>query len=202
MIPLRKARLQIIENTLSFSNNRFDISSDMPHGASVNLPILMQSILKKLSTAAAATIAVFCSLQPSEAAKVTIDGSGFYELSTTLKYYPTGYTQTGRRPYLGPGEYHRAKIGARWLSNNSEVKSGTLSFELWAMPFYGATNGIVLMTSSVPGIPALRYYSNFRRSGHAAFIDRYRHPELNLYEYTRSGWQWRDNLTFQRRTLL
>ncbi len=162
----------------------------------------MKSILRKLSTAVAASIALVTSLQQSEAAKVTIDGSGYYELSTILKFYPTGYGQTGRRPYLGGGDYHAAKIGARWLSNNSEVKSGTLSFELWAMPFYGATDGIVLMTSAVPGISALKYYSNFRRSGHAAFINRNRVPELNLYEYTRSGWQWRDNLTFQRRTLL
>lgn len=162
----------------------------------------MKSSLRKLSTAVAASIALVTSLPETKAADVTIDGSGFYELATTIGYYPSGIRQTGRRPYLGGGEYHKGIIGSRWMSNNSNIRSGTLSFELWAMPFYGANNGIVLMTCGVPGIAPYRFYNNPRRSGFAVFLDRYRHPELNLYEYTQAGWQWRDNLTFQRRTIL
>jgi hypothetical protein len=162
----------------------------------------MKSIILKLTAATAAAITIAATLPNSQAAKVTIDGSGYYELSTYLDFYPTGYRQKGRTSNLGPGEYHVAEIGARWLSNNSPSRSGSLSFELWAMPFYGATNGIILMTSSVPSISPFSYYSNFRRSGHALFIDRYRFPELNLWEYTSAGWRWRDALTFRRKTLL
>ena len=162
----------------------------------------MKSIVRKLTASALAAIAIVTTLPESKAADVTIDGSGFYELSTTIGYYPSGLRQTGRRPYLGSGEYHKAIIGSRWMSNNSSVRSGTLSFELWAMPFYGANNGVVLMTCGIPGIAPNRFYDNPRRSGFAVFLDRYRFPELNLYEYTRAGWQWRDALTFQRRNVL
>jgi hypothetical protein len=162
----------------------------------------MKLICRTLTTAAAAAFTLIGALPEARAAKVRLDGSGYYELGTNIRYYPTGTRQTGRYDNLGTDYYHRATIGVRWMTNQSPGRSGSLSFELWGMPYYGATKGIVLMTYGVWSLAGRQYRNNPSVTGNAVFLDRYRFPELNLWENTRKGWRWRDNLTFRRKNLL
>ena len=77
-----------------------------------------------------------------------------------------------------------------------------MSFEIWAMPYYGATKGIILMTRHLNPLYANNYYVSKERTGYAISLDAYRFPELNLWEFTRNGWKWRDALTFKRKGYL
>jgi hypothetical protein len=163
---------------------------------------VMKLIAQTLATATAAIFALIGTAPETQAAKVTLDGSGFYQLGTRIDYYPTGTRQTGRYRNLGADNYHRTTIGVRWMSNNSPGRSGSLSFEFWGMPFYGAKRGIVLMTYGVWSLAGGQYRSNPSVTGNSVFLNTYRFPELNLWEYTNKGWRWRDNLTFRRRNLL
>ncbi len=157
----------------------------------------------KFTTAIAVLFATFGTVFESQATDLTLDGSAFYQLGRRITYYGGGGpNQSGRYGSLGSDYYHKATIGSRWITNHSNSRSGDLSFELWAMRYYGATNGIVLMTRGLNPLPGGSYYSRVERSGHAIFLDRFRFPELNLWEFTRNGWKWRDALTFTRKDLL
>ena len=161
----------------------------------------MKSITRNL-TAAAAALVTFMASPAGRATDVTLDGSGSYELSSRIKYYGGGVKQSGRYGNLGGDYYHKATIRMRWITNHSGNRSGDLSFEFWGMPYYGATKGIVLMTRSLDPLRGGSYYSNKGREGYAIYLDEYRYPELNLWEYTKKGWKWRDALSFKRQNLL
>lgn len=162
----------------------------------------MKSIITQLSTCALAMVALITTASETRAAKVTLDGYGSYSLSKTVKYYGSGGpSQSGRYRKLGSDYYKSAVIRMDFVTNRSTSKSGDLSFELWAMPYYGATSGIILMTRSIDPISADRSKSNISKDGKAISLDARRFPEFNLFEYTRYGWKSRDYLSFSRKVL-
>ena len=161
----------------------------------------MKSLLTSLTVAVAASFA-FVAPQ-ANAAKITLDGSGYYELGTRFKFYSGGVKQSGRYQRLGSDYYHKAVIGMDWITNRSRSRSGYLSFELWAMPYYGAKRGVVLMTRGLDPLRGGSYYFERAREGYAIFLDRRRFPEINIWELTnRRGWQFRDALSFRRKDVL
>jgi hypothetical protein len=83
-----------------------------------------------------------------------------------------------------------------FVTNRSNGKSGSLSFEYWAMPYYGASKGIVLMTDSLKPIKGRDSNMDAQKSGKGVYIDRKRFPEINIWEFTRKGWKFRDALSF------
>lgn len=160
----------------------------------------MKTILHQLTAVALFAAAA---LPVAKAADVTLDGYGFYSLARRLAYHPEpGLKQSGRKPYLGGGYYHKAEIGMDYITNRSTRRSGDLSFELWAMPYYGATSGVVLMTKGLDPLRGGRSYRDRSPEGFAVQLDRRRFPELSLWEFTRRGWKFRDALSFPRKTYL
>lgn len=163
----------------------------------------MKSILHHLTAATVALLAVTAAIPEAKAAQVTLDGTGFYSLARRLVYHPEpGLKQSGRKPYLGEGYYHKAEIGMDYITNRSTRRSGDLSFELWAMPYYGANSGIILMTKGLNRLGGGNSYRDASPEGFAVLLDRRRFPELNLWEYTRRGWKYRDALSFTRKANL
>ena len=162
----------------------------------------MKFIKLKSTITAAAVLAAFSPVPPAKAADIRLEGTGSYDLSSKVRYYPTGRKQTGRYLNLGADYYHKATVRMEWIINNSRVKSGNLSFEFWGMPYYGADEGVVLMTRGLKPLSAGRVYKRSKLSGWAISLDEYRFPELNIWERTRKGWGFRDALSFTRDNLL
>jgi hypothetical protein len=162
----------------------------------------MKSLITRLSSSALAMVALLTTTTETQAAKVTLDGYGSYSLSKTVKYYGSGGpSQSGSYRKLGSDYYKSATIRMDFITNRSSSKSGDLSFELWAMPYYGATSGIILMTRGIEPVSADRSKSNISKDGKAISLDARRFPEFNLFEYTRKGWISRDYLSFSRKVL-
>ena len=164
--------------------------------------IHMKPIARILTAAVAAILTITGTTGESQAAKVRLDGSGYYEFEPTINYYSNGVRQTGRYGNLGRDYYRKTTYSMRWITNHSGSRSGDLSFEFWGMPYYGADSGIVLMTRGLNPLNGGSYYPKLSRKGYAIYLDEYRFPELNLWEYTRSGWRFRDALSFSRDNLL
>lgn len=163
---------------------------------------IMKSNIRHLVTAAVSLVTVITSTPASRAADLTLDGSGYYNLDSS-EYRSNGrYLQSGRYNSLGKTYYHSAEIGMDEINNNSSVGSGSLSFELWAMPYYGANRGPILMTYGLSPLRGGYYLSDVVAEGEAVSLDRYAFPELDLFEYTRKGWKWRDVLMFSYDDLL
>ncbi len=152
-----------------------------------------------VSTLAAAAI---LSSTDAQAARVTLDGSGYYTFNSSVRYYGTGAKQYGRYRNLGADYYRNTTISMEWITNRSKRNSGPLSFEYWGMPFYGADAGIVLMTRSADPLRSGRFYKNRSWRGWAVFLDEFRFPEFSIWESTRRGWKFRDALSFRRDNLL
>ncbi len=161
----------------------------------------MKTIASSVIAAVIGFTAIFQSSTAS-AADVTLEGSGYYELGSRVGYYRYGTAQSGRYSNFGRGYYTPAEIGMDEVSNNSSSRSGSLSFELWALPYYGATSGSVLMTQQLSSLWGGYSFLDAAGFGRARSLNRYRYPELNLFEYTRSGWRWRDALSFSYRDLM
>jgi len=164
-----------------------------------------QSQMKTIaSTVAAAVMGCAGIFQSStaRAADVTLEGFGYYELGSRASYYRYGTAQRGRYSNLGAGYYSTSEIGMEEVANHSISRSGSLSFELWALSYYGATSGTVLMTQQLGPVWGGYSYLDVSSFGRALSLNRYRYPELNLYEYTRYGWRWRDALPFGYRELM
>lgn len=162
----------------------------------------MKSTAKRLTTAAVALFAVAASIPVAHAANVTLDGYGSYGIKGKEAYYPKAPQQSGRYSNLGKRYYHKATYKMDFVTNNSKAGSGSLSFELWAMPYYGATSGVVLMTRGLNPLVGGAYAKNVTRQGLAVSLDKKKVPELNLFEYTNKGWQSRDHLTFTGKAFL
>jgi len=162
----------------------------------------MKNIVKKFTTAAVALFAVGISIPDAQATRVTLDGTGYYSLGTSARYYRYAPEQTGRYENLGSDYYRNAEIGIRHITNRGDHRSGSMSFELWAMPYYGATSGIILMTNGVEPLGAGYRYNDVTSFGKAIFLDRRRFPEFDLFEYGYNGWKFRDVLTFSNKTRL
>ena len=162
----------------------------------------MNTTMKNLVTAAAAIIAVGSSIPEAQATKVRFKGSADYDLGSRVTYYEGGRPQSGRYTNLGADYYHTAVIAVDRIVNRGTVRSGSLSFEFWAMPFYGATSGVVLMTSGLDPLKAGFHYTDVISQGKAISLDRRRFPELELFEYTSNGWRSRDFYTFSNKDLI
>lgn len=162
----------------------------------------MNTTMKNLVTAAAAVIAIGSSIPEAQATKVRFKGSGDYDLGSRVTYYAGGRPQSGRYTNLGADYYHTTEIDVDQIVNRGTVRSGSLSFEFWAMPFYGATSGVVLMTTGLDPLKPGFHFSNVTHVGKAISLDRRRFPELELFEYTGTGWRSRDFLTFSNKDLL
>jgi hypothetical protein len=159
----------------------------------------MKTLARTLVTAA---LSLIISVPVAHAADITLDGYGFYKLAYGDSYLRGGAKQSGRYRNLGADFYRRAQIGMDYASNNSATRSGDLSFELWALPYYGATSGPILMTSGLRSLRGGRFYRNLRSNGSAISLDEYQFPDLSIWEFTASGWIFRDSLTFSRKDLL
>lgn len=157
----------------------------------------MKSIIKRLTTAALALSAVALSIPEIYAADVRLEGLAGYAFNSSDAFFNRAPKQTGRYKSLGSDYYHKAEISSEFISNLSGSRSGSLSFELWAMSYYGATSGVVLMTRGVSSLRGGRSFDDVTAYGNAVSLDERKFPELNLWEYTRSGWRNRDHLTFQ-----
>lgn len=157
-----------------------------------------------IQTLAAAVIVAGAAITAPEAkaANVTLDGFGEYYLGNSVKYYGSGVKQGGRYRNLGADYYHKATIQMDFITNRSNGGTGSLSFEFWAMPYKGATSGIILMTKGLDPLGSKQSYKNVSAKGYAISLNRRRFPELNLWEFTRNGWKFRDVLTFPRKNLL
>lgn len=162
----------------------------------------MTAIFKKLSLAAALAMTAATVAPEAKAANVTLDGYGQYFLGNTVKYYGGGVKQGGRYKNLGADYYTKATIKMDFITNRSNAGSGSLSFEFWAMPYKGATTGIILMTKGLDPLPGRKSYNYVSAKGYAINLDRRRFPELNLWEFTRNGWKFRDVLSFPRKVWL
>jgi hypothetical protein len=161
----------------------------------------MKSLIHRLVLTAGVTLAA-ASIPAAHAAKVTLDGYGYYSLKDVVDYYGKGVKQSGRYTNLGSDYYHKASYRMDFVTNHSSSGSGALSYELWAMPYYGATSGPILITRGLNPLAGGNYYKNASREGLAISLDAMGFPELDLWEYTRSGWKWRSALTFTHKTLL
>lgn len=159
----------------------------------------MKTLARTLATAALSLISI---VPAAQAANITLDGYGFYKLAYADSYLRGGAKQTGRYRNLGADYYRKAEIGMNYASNNSSTRSGDLSFELWALPYYGATSGPILMTSGLRSLKGGQFYRNLRSRGLAISLDEYQFPDLSIWEYTFSGWVFRDSLTFSYKDLL
>lgn len=162
----------------------------------------MKSIIHKITAVATVLIAVASSVPESQAASVRLKGSGYYKLGSSYVYSDFGKAQSGRYDNLGSDYYHRTEYGMDYISNSSSYRSGSLSYEFWALPYYGSSSGIVLMTRGLNSLSGGSRYVDLYRSGSGISLNRYRYPEQNIWEYTSSGWRFRDSLAFSRKTLL
>jgi hypothetical protein len=162
----------------------------------------MKKLIQKLSATVLTVFAATLSMQTAGATNLTLDGSGYYSNSTYAPYYQYGASQSGRYTNLGADYYHSSEIGIDQLTNRSSYRSGTMSFEFWAMPYYGATSGTILMTKSVSSLWGGYKYYDLVKTGKAISLNRYRYPELDLFEYTSYGWKWRDVLVFSNKSYL
>lgn len=161
----------------------------------------MKSTLSQF-VAAAVIMTMAGSVSESQAADVKLDGSGYYELGSYDVFSSGGKEQSGRYRNLGRDYYHKIEYGIDFITNYSFSSSGSLSYEFWAMPFYGATSGVVLMTRGLGGLSDGESYEGVWKYGFAISLDRSRYPEQSLWERTRTGWKFRDALSFSRKTIL
>jgi hypothetical protein len=162
----------------------------------------MKTFFRNLTATAVALFTLSASIPEAKAANVTLDGFGFYKIGNKVKFYNRGPEQTGRYRNLGSDYYHKVRIQTDFINNRSNSRSGSLSYEFWAMPFYGATSGIILMTRGLNPIPARGGYDDVSKEGLAISIAARRFPEINIWEFTRNGWKFRDSLTFTRKAYL
>lgn len=161
----------------------------------------MKTITRPLVAAIAALAGLTASTTSVQAANVTLDGDGYYKVFNPI-VYRGGAKQTGRYANFGADYYRETTYSMRFINNRSGYRSGSLSFEFWAMPFYGASKGIVLMTRGLDPLKPGATRSNKVSNGYAVYLDEFRFPEINIWEYTGSGWKFRDALSFKRDNLL
>ena len=163
----------------------------------------MKSIIHQITAVAAVLCAVAFPVQELKAANVLLKGAGYYRFGNYDFFADDGKEQSGRYRNLGRDYYHKIEYGMDYISNTSGYKSGTLSYEFWALPYYGATSGVVLMTRSLSPLYGGERYVDLYKYGWGVSLNQYRYPEQNLWEYAGSGrWKFRDSLAFSRKTLL
>lgn len=159
--------------------------------------IIMRSLIQKFTTAAILLTAAVTTVSESQAAKIRLDGFGYYANRGKVNYYSNpAPKQGGRYSNLGADYYHKISYTMDFVTNRSGRRSGSLSYEFWAMPYYQASTGIVVMTRGLKRMKGYQSVSDLRRTGLAVDLDSKRFPEINIWEYTRKGWKFRDALSF------
>lgn len=158
----------------------------------------MKTAKVRFGIAFVAMVSMFGGISGAKAADLELRGYGSVSESRYESYLRYGAAQDGRYRNLGAGYYRRTTIGVDGIRNYSSFGSGSLSFELWAMPYYGASSGSVLMTTYAGSVYGSATKWNVYRTGNKEAFNGYAFPELNLWEYTRSGWGFRDNIAFSR----
>ena len=158
----------------------------------------MKTAKVRFGIALVAMVSMFGGSSVAKAADLALRGYGSVSESAYEGYSYSGAAQNGRYQNLGAGYYRRTTIGVDGIRNFSNSSSGSISFELWAMPYYGATSGTVLMTTNAGTVSRLSTKWNVYRTGNKLSYDGYAFPELNIWEYTSRGWRFRDNITFSR----
>lgn len=158
----------------------------------------MKTVKVRFGVAFVAMVSMFGGASVAKAADLDMRGYGSVNESPYETYSYYGAAQNGRYRSLGAGYYRRTTIGVDAIRNYSGFRSGSISFELWAMPYYGATSGTVLMTTNAGDVFGFSAKRNVYRTGNKMSYDGYAFPELNIWEYTSRGWGFRDNLTFSR----
>jgi hypothetical protein len=157
----------------------------------------MRSLFQKFTTAAIILTAAVTTLSESQAAKIRLDGYGTYKSRSKVNFYANGGPkQSGRYSKLGTDYYHKVSYHMDFVTNRSGKQSGSLSYEFWAMPYYKASKGIVVMTRGLQRMNGYQSVNDLTRTGLAVELDRRRFPEINIWEYTRKGWKFRDALSF------
>lgn len=163
----------------------------------------MKSLVQKITAAAIVLTAAATTLTESQAAAIRLDGYGYYANRGKINFYNGGGPkQSGRYSKLGSDYYHKVSYEMDFVTNHSGKQSGSLSYEFWAMKYYQATTGIVLMTRGLQPMKGYQSVESLQRTGLAVSIDRKRFPEINIWEYTRKGWTFRDALSFAYRDWL
>ncbi len=162
----------------------------------------MKSIIPRLTTAVISLLTAAVTIPEATATRLTLGGSGYYNLGVKETYYRGGRAQSGRYDNLGAGYYHSAEIGMQQITNRSGNRSGSMSFELWGLQSYGAQSGVVLMTYGLDPLKSGFHYSGVSAFGKAVSLNKRRYPEFELFEYTNEGWIRRDKLKFSSKTLL
>lgn len=159
----------------------------------------MKSITHLLA-AAVALAGVFAVAPEAKASKITLDGEFHYKLASKIKFYSkqTAPRQSGRYRNLKKGYYHDVAYGCDFITNNSGNRSGDLSFELWAMPYYGANAGPIIRTTGKDPLKGGKSYTTYTSHGQGISIGKSAFPDINVWEFTRDGWIFRDAYTFKR----
>lgn len=120
------------------------------------------------------------------AAKLKMDG-GFVTLGVDKAIRFT--QQSGRYPDLGKNYYRTATIGCTAIRNTSTAgRSGQLSLEYWALPYYTSKTGTPLMSVLLPSIKGGKRINNVNEIGPAAYYNAEGYVQLRLYEYTSGKW--------------
>ena len=156
----------------------------------------MSSIARKITVAATMLAAIALSIPQARSADMRLEGEGYYKLTDRSKFFQEGVEQSGRYRNLGRDFYRQVEYGIDFIGNDSDKRSGSLSYELWALPFYGSTSGIILMTRGIQSIPGRSSIDGVVRTGYGVSLNKRRFPEQSLWEYTRKGWKFRDALSF------
>ena len=157
----------------------------------------MKSLASKFIAAAISLVTLSVSTNTAQAA-AQIDGFCGFLLATGKTYKSHGAAQTGRYMNLGSGYYRSGSIlGCEKIFNNGFFKTGAMSLELWAMPYYGATSGKVSMSLGTPSLAPLKSRTVYTTNGNAKSFNSYSFGSVQLFEYTSTGWKFRGE---QRKT--
>ncbi len=162
----------------------------------------MKSLTQQLAAVATSVLAIAVFIPATQAADIRLQGSGYYDIGSFEIRSRYGKEQGGRYDNLGGGYYHDIEYGMDYISNESGSRSGSLSYEFWALSYYGATSGTILMTRGLNSLAGDRSYIDLYRLGYGRSLNRYRYPEQNIWEFTSRGWRFRDSLAFSNKTLL
>ena len=160
----------------------------------------MKTLKNQIGIASLAVIASFGWPGTANGADLDLRGRSSVNEGWNEYYSYYGASQGGRYSNLGEGYYRRTTIKVQRIQNHSSWRSGSTSFELWAMPYYGANSGTVLMTTNTGRLWGWSSKWNVSRTGNKMALDDYAFPELNIWEYTRYGWRFRDEITYSYRS--
>lgn len=159
----------------------------------------MKNFITKSVLPALCALSAIAAAPSAKATNVTVDGSARVTFGGAVNYYEQGIKQGGRYKNLGADNYRKATFNVDYVTNRSKKTSGALSIELWAMPYKGATSGLILMTKGLEPMEGKQVYRKVLGYGYAIYLNRKRVPEFNLWEYTGKGkgkgWKFRDALT-------